>query len=278
MVLYYAMGGGLGHLTRAVAFLHTLSLGAESAIVTSSSWADDPRLIGALRTIHPPASLEDDRAGLADWMRSTIETERPERLVVDSFPAGLLGELSGLTTYGRYEIWHVARLLNWPRYARRIESSGLPEYDVVWETEALHADHETALRAGTRDLRHLQLSDPPPSIGIPRIEGDHWLVVHSGPPEEVEDLLRYAIDMREREDSTIRIVLVSPVRPPVSAPSLSMIDVYPAWPMFQRADRIISGAGFNVMRQAEPYRKKHRFVPFPRALDDQYTRAASARR
>jgi hypothetical protein len=57
-----------------------------------------------------------------------------------------------------------------------------------------------------------------------------------------------------------------------------MIDVYPAWPMFQRADRIISGAGFNVMRQAEPYRKKHRFVPFPRALDDQYTRAASARR
>jgi predicted glycosyltransferase len=84
--------------------------------------------------------------------------------------------------------------------------------------------------------------------------------------------------MREREGMDARIVLVSAVRPHVSAPNLTMIDVYPAWPLFERAERIVTAAGFNVMRQTEPFRAKHRFVPFPRALDDQYTRASRARR
>jgi len=277
VILYYAMGGGLGHLTRAVAFLHTLSLSEGSAVITSSSFADDPRVVGGIRTIHPPATLEDDAYAFGAWIRRTIAAEQPERLVVDSFPAGLLGELSGLTTNGRYELWHVARLLKWQNYAKRVGNAGLPEYDVVWETEPLHADHENALRPVTRDLRHLQLTDPPPAIGAPNIEGRHWLVVHSGPPDEVEELLRYAIEMRERESSAVRIVLVSVVRPPISAPSLTMIDVFPAWPLFERAERIITAAGFNVMRQTESYRDRHRFVPFPRALDDQYTRAARAR-
>lgn len=277
MVLYYAMGGGLGHLARAVAFLHTLSLAKGSAVITSSSWSDDPRVIGGLRAIRPPAALEDDRAGFAEWMQSTILAERPERLVVDCFPAGILGELSGLTSSGRFELWHVARLLKWPVYEKRVAAAGLPEFDAVWETEPLHPDHERALRPFTRDLRHVQLSDPPPSIGVPTIDGRYWLVVHSGPPDEVGELLRYAIEMREIEDAEVRIVLVSPVRPRVSAPSLSMIDVYPAWPLFEKAERIVSAAGFNVIRQAEPWRDKHRFVPFPRALDDQYTRASRAR-
>lgn len=278
MILYYAMGGGLGHLTRAVAFLDTLSVAKEALVVTSSSFADDPRVIGSLRTLRPPPALEDDTAAFGDWIRSTIATEKPERVVVDSFPAGLLGELSGLTPDGRYELWHVARLLKWPAYAKRIGDAGLPEYDVIWETEPLHADHEAALRPLARDVRHVQLSDPEPLIGVPTIDGRHWLVVHSGPPDEVEDLLRYAIEMRQHEGTDVRIVLVSAVRPPVSAPSLTMIDVYPAWPLFERAERIVTAAGFNVMRQTAPFRSRHRFVPFPRALDDQYTRASRARR
>lgn len=277
MVLYYAMGGGLGHLTRAAAFLHTLSFAMGSAIITSSSWADDPRVVGGIRAIRPPAVLEDDRDGFAAWIRSTIANERPARFIVDSFPAGLLGELSGLSSNGQYETWHVARLLKWPAYSKRLGGAKLPEYDVVWETEPLHADHESALRPVARDLRHIQLTDPVPSIGVPRIDGRHWLVVHSGPADEVEDLLRYTIEMRTHERADVRIVLVSKARPAVSAPSLSMIDVYPAWPLFERAERIVSAAGFNVMRQAAGFRGKHRFVPFSRALDDQYARASRAR-
>jgi len=277
MLLYYAMGGGLGHLTRAAAFLHTLSLARESAIITSSSFADDPRVVGGIRTIRPPAFLEDDPARFGEWIRQIIAKEKPSRFVVDSFPVGILGELSGLSLDPGCELWHVARLLKWSAYAKRIGGAGIPRYDVVWETETLNPDHDAMLRTMAISLRHIQLTDPPPAIGVPRIEGRHWLVVHSGPPDEVEDLLSYAVEMRAREKQNVRIVLVSAVRPNVSAPSVSMIDVYPAWPLFPHADRIISGAGFNVMRQTEPYRRFHRFVPFPRALDDQYSRASRAR-
>jgi hypothetical protein len=44
-----------------------------------------------------------------------------------------------------------------------------------------------------------------------------------------------------------------------------------------RASRIVTACGFNVMRQTEPYRDRHTFLPFPRRYDDQFTRAARRR-
>lgn len=272
------MGGGLGHLTRAVAFLHTMSLGGRAAVITASPWSDDPRVMGSVRAIRPPAALEDDPERFGGWIRSVLAVEKPERFVVDSFPAGITGELSGLTSGLRFSTWHVARLLKWPAYAKRIRGASLPIYDLVWETETLHPEHEAALRPVHREWRKLTLSDPVPSSAVPRIDGRHWLVVHSGPDDEVDDLLHYAVETRARERADVRIVLVSPVRPQVTAPEITMVDVYPAWPLFDDAERIITAAGFNAMRQAASFRDKHRFIPFPRALDDQYTRAARARR
>jgi hypothetical protein len=40
---------------------------------------------------------------------------------------------------------------------------------------------------------------------------------------------------------------------------------------------IITGCGFNAMRQTLPYRERHRFIPFPRRYDDQFLRAARRR-
>jgi hypothetical protein len=53
--------------------------------------------------------------------------------------------------------------------------------------------------------------------------------------------------------------------------------VYPARAYFPHADRIVTAAGFNAMRETEPMRERHRFVPYPRPLDDQFGRAAAAR-
>ena len=48
-------------------------------------------------------------------------------------------------------------------------------------------------------------------------------------------------------------------------------------PTAQRLERIITGAGFNLMHEAAPFRDRHLFVPFPRVLDNQFARAAAAR-
>ena len=54
-------------------------------------------------------------------------------------------------------------------------------------------------------------------------------------------------------------------------------NLYPITPLLPFANRIITACGFNLMRQTAAYREQHRFLPFPRHLDDQFLRAARHR-
>jgi hypothetical protein len=54
-------------------------------------------------------------------------------------------------------------------------------------------------------------------------------------------------------------------------------DVYPAAPHFAHAERLVTAAGWGAIRDGAPFRDKHRYIPYPRALDDQFARAAVAR-
>jgi hypothetical protein len=160
MLLYYAMGGGLGHLTRARAFLHTLGLEGEAALFASSRYADDPRVTGDLPVVHVPADLDGDREGLRAFLEKTIPDLGAIRLVVDAFPAGLLGELAEWTPPPGLALWHVARLLRWERYSADA-SPRLPRFERAFVLEALHDDHRRALEAASVEIGPLDLVDPP---------------------------------------------------------------------------------------------------------------------
>ena len=88
--------------------------------------------------------------------------------------------------------------------------------------------------------------------------------MHAGPEHEVRALCALAASTGH------------PVR--VARPGGEDLDVHPASALFGSAAAIVTGAGFNAMRQAEPYRERHRFLAFPRPLDDQVARAELARR
>ena len=53
------------------------------------------------------------------------------------------------------------------------------------------------------------------------------------------------------------------------------LDAYPAHPLFSIADRLFSGGGFNIMRQAQALGDRHRAFPFSRRFDDQLARVAA---
>jgi hypothetical protein len=91
----------------------------------------------------------------------------------------------------------------------------------------------------------------------------------------VAELVGYAEETAAAEGVLPRLVLVSP--PEVAPDGVYRLDAYPAWPLFAHASRIISAAGWNIVRQAAPWRDRHRMLPFPRLFDDQFTRAARAR-
>ena len=257
MILYYAIGGGLGHLVRARAVLHTLGVADRGALLTASPFAADPRVVGDLPVIRVPEALEGDRAALRRWLGGLVAGLRPERLVVDAFPAGVLGELEGDPGVA---IDHVARLLRWPRYTRRLDGS-LPRIETTFVVEPLHDDHLAAVRAASERVVALSLVDPP---APPRDDAaGAALVVHAGPAREVEALAALAARTGH------------PVR--VARPGGADLDVHPASSLFAHAAAIVTAAGFNAMRQAAPFGDRHLWLPFPRPLDDQRARARAVR-
>jgi hypothetical protein len=98
--------------------------------------------------------------------------------------------------------------------------------------------------------------------------GSYWLIVHSGPAEEVLELIAYT-----RELTSSRVLVATPCDLPMSA-GFARIDAFPVSHLFADAERIVSAAGFNVMLETEPWRDKHIVLPFPRRFDDQFARAA----
>ncbi|NDU75918.1 hypothetical protein GWI34_25300 [Actinomadura sp. DSM 109109] len=254
MIVCYAAGDGLGHLTRLRSVLHTLGREGPVTVVTGSRFAADPRVTGGwavVRAAGPAVSTADE-------------------VIVDAFPAGLRGELTALPSAARTT--HLARLLRWDAY-RPLLPADPPRFDRTFVLEELDPAHHAYLRAVSDEVVPLTLADPPSEP----VDVEGWLIVHSGPGEETLQLVAYARDMASAERVRPPMTLVSPARPDGVPPDVAHLDVYPAWVPGPNVERIVTAAGFNAVRQYAPWRERHRMMPFPRSLDDQYTRAARAR-
>jgi hypothetical protein len=272
VIVCYAHGGGLGHLTRIRAYLHTMRPGEPAVILTGSPFAADPRVTGEHSVRSAPAGL--DAAGLGRWLRAVLAESRPAELVVDAFPAGLRGEVTARVVPPGTRVVHLARLLRWAAY-RPLLPPDPPHFAVTHLVEPVNDEHATYLRAVSGSVAPLALTDPPAPAGPP---AGGWLVVHSGPAPEVAELVEYARETAALEGVRPRLTLVSPCPPDGLPPDVARLDLYPAWPLFPAAERIITAAGCNVVRQLAPWPERHRMVPFPRRFDDQFTRAARVRR
>lgn len=284
MILYYALGGGLGHLTRARAVVHTLGLG-DVTLLTASPLASDPRVTGGLPVVGAPTELAADPAGWRDWLLALLDRLAPEALYLDAFPAGIRGELGDLALPPGLPLVHLARRLRWSAYREEVRGEP-PPLALTYLLEPLEGAHEAFLRAHAARVEPLVLRDAPAALTAAQRDAVRavtqpgrplWLVVHSGPDDETGELVDYAADRARLEGSAPALVVVAPARPPGLPADVGHLDCYPASPLFRLADRLITAAGFNIMRQAAPYRARHWCLPFPRRFDDQFARAAAWR-
>jgi hypothetical protein len=269
MILYYAPGGGLGHLTRGRRVLETLGLTGDATFVTASRYADDARVTGGAPVLALPARLEGDVAAHRQWLREIAVNA--DRVIVDTFPAGIQGELSSPDApLPRMDL--VARSLRWDSYRGTVDAP-LPHFDTVWTIEPLEPAHEAALRGRATKWVALELCVPSaPS----RPMSDYWLIVHSGPEDEVRELVGHAAELQRVEQSRQRVLVAT--RCTIDLPGgFELVDAYPVTQLLAGATRIISGAGYNVMLETSRWSSKHHAVPFPRPFDDQYARARRRR-
>lgn len=287
MNLYYALGGGLGHLVRARAFTATLGIEADTVVLASTPAADDQRITGPLPVLRPTAAMHNDPVRLRTWLDEIIVARGARTLYVDAFPAGILGELADWTPPPGLQLNHVARIVGADSIAAAARAPG-PRYHTTYLTEEISAEQRDFLQHRSRELQSLVLQDPEPdpesraAVTERRawLQCEHprfWLVVHSGPAEEIGELVRFAADLRAAEQAAVDLVVFAPQTVAALPPRTWCVDQYPAHPFFPSAERIISAAGFNVVRQAARWRERHVLHPFPRRHDDQFARALLAR-
>jgi hypothetical protein len=270
MILYYAFGGGMGHLTRAAAVAYTLNL-PQVALLTASPHA----AAIDLPVLSPPAT---DAATLRSWLRQQIDALRPEALYLDAFPAGIEGELDAATLPPELPVVYVARRMRWLHYRARMPAEP-PQLTTVYSTEPLHSEHQAWIERQCADIRPLELHDPPAAApDISDLPRPLWLIVHSGPDAELRRLFAHADRHARRQSVQPHYLLIAPTCPAWLPTNATHRSLYPAWPLFAQVDGIVSGAGPNVMRQTAAYADKHYPVAFHRRYDDQLGRLAAWRR
>ena len=295
MIVVYADGTGLGHLTRVQCARESLGLDGPVTVITSAPRADDTRVTAGSEVVRLPYS-RDEPAARRRWLTRTIADLEPTVFIVDAFPAGLCGEIDAETVGDGVSTIHLARLLRWDAYRLVLPDRPL-RYATTFLLEPLHADHQEYLASVSADLMPLDLGPPPvrqpagerialaelwqsvEAEPMGRRRPQRWLVAHSGPAAEVAELIAYARDQAHAEGIEIDLVVATSAdAAPSPAPDVTVIETYPIWPLFSLADRTITAAGFNTMCEMAPHRDRHSFLAFPRRFDDQFERARRARR
>ena len=149
-----------------------------------------------------------------------MEFQSPALTVIDAFPWGIRGEWEKKQAPMAY----LARRLNIPAYLKAAGGdweNRCPPFDLVIEVEPLTEQHRDLL-GKTNPVRH-RLTGPirfpaekfPVKVpaDLDKLLSNHptWLIVHSGPLEEVRQLRDLALkDMGGRKDGAAR------GRPPIS--------------------------------------------------------------
>lgn len=246
--LVYALGGGWGHLTRA------LALGAQP-ILTNSPYAD------RVRQALPDTAILSVHGG---EVRALIAAAKPDLLIVDTFPRGLRGELADLIPALGCPKILIHRDLD-PDYVQQYhlrEYVAAHYHRVILPGEGdAFADLPIAVRTEPWIVRAPQpLAEPPPDI----------VVCASG---NASELPWYGAVMALLAHENARCL--APDLPP-NCPPDRWIHHWPAIDWIAAARVVIGGAGYNTVHECQACQTPLIAKPWPRLYDRQLHRARRA--
>ena len=220
----------------------------------------------------------NNKIALRNWVSNKLKEIKPDKLIIDAFPGGILGELTDLPELNQVkEIEYIARILKIDSYQKRLNGN-LPTFTKIWEAEELGQNQKMFLVKHSKNqnipIAPLKLvypsSDADSSISLP---SNCWLIIHSGNQEELQSLYDYAQDTALLENTSPNFAVVGQIQKPDFLPSnIPYYSVFPVTTLLEKASKVISGAGFNIMQQMSNMKEKHLVLPFERALDDQFLR------
>lgn len=275
--LIYALGGGLGHLTRSLALARTAGRqGIECTILSNSPGA---KWIPASRELSPSGTLieiapDADRATVAREVQTVLCRKECDVLIVDTFPRGLGGELVDLLPDVRVPKVLVHRDLN-PKYVEQYDlAEFVTAYDCLLmpgETGPLcsHSNAVATDRWLIRDSDELLPRETARQQLLDDVADDLPIVVVSGSgrSEEVSEMQGLAEELCGELSGEAHVCFVGPAH-----------DRQPVWPLLSvmnAVDVLVGAGGYNTVSETRATNTPLLAMPRPRLYDRQHDRLSS---
>lgn len=262
MILYYALGGGLGHIARSFALIEHAppALLRRVRLLVSSINAGVARPHSPCPMDQVPERAMADRDLYAQFLTDHLRRHKFTHLVTDAFPFGLLGELRHLAP----EIPRVlvGRYLRWDAYRKRcgsLEGAAWPRFAIMIEQQEPSYLDEMERNSGIAAARW-PVSLARPYDAAVRMKRGACCVVHSGPPDEMSRLIDAAHRITDELGLEGRTEVFTPET-----------GVFPLERHLSRFSDVVTGAGYAACAAAAVLkgRIRHHLHPFPRRFDDQ---------
>ena len=268
--LIYALGGGMGHLTRAVALARASAAHSDDSspprvcLLTNSPFADRLPLESQLGAGQCVVRIDPQlgRLQTARRVAEVFQQTPPEVLIVDTFPRGLGGELAEvLPTLGCHKVL-VHRDLN-PRYVAhaRLETS-VAQFDrlLVPGEPAVFENQPHAVRTAPWLIRDADALLPVAAARRMLEVASNTLpvvaVIGCGKREEVEQMRSVAQRLAGDCAETAAVRFVTPlssgdIRSDDPAPAGPVtVNVWPFLDVIRGVSLIVGSGGYNTVHEA----------------------------
>ncbi|MCA9073212.1 MAG: hypothetical protein KDA84_30020 [Planctomycetaceae bacterium] len=290
--VFYALGGGLGHLTRAVALGRAVTRWGNSEgqpltidLLTNSPFASAVNVSAELGSEHRVIALSPqwNRDETATYTVDFLSKTPCDYLVVDTFPRGLCGELSEVLPKLACRKVLVHRDLN-PKYIQQFDLLNctdqfdqlvLPGESAPFETCAhafrtkpwLIRDHEELFPPNLARDRLAVDSDSVPIVAV----------MGSGKVHEVDQMKELAWDLARSLGKSVAVRFITPHQQVVPedefcSPHFATIPLWPFFPLIRATSVIVGGGGYNTVQEARATATPFVGCPQPRLYDRQWRR------
>lgn len=271
MILYHALGGGLGHITRSIAILSALPPEHQRMfrLMVSSDLA-------GLTARHAPCAFEvvpkavmASRKDYYYYLNAFIELNMIRAIVIDTFPLGLIHEWADVAA--NLPRFLIARYLNLNAYnnAGTITSNNKPFPEAALCIEDLEPEYLSMLKSSaslTTLASPIILENAALAVGATAkyaINDPDWIVVNSGSPDELAELVNFA-------KNRMRISGKERPAPAILSPEHG---IYPCDAIIRSYKNVVSAVGYNMAALASLNTAgTHYFLPLIRKYDDQFLR------
>lgn len=281
--LFYALGGGLGHLTRALALARAVRRRDEIdiEILSNSPFAETVIGSGETAGVHvTKIPFELAKEETADRVMQRLQREDYSTLLVDVFPRGLGGELSSVIADSDFRSVLVQRDLT-PRYgmSARVLKASL-QYDVIIRAgEGLQLPHPDQVSTDAWVIRdRSELLAPPAARRMLNVSADAEKVVGviaTGTPDEVMELRHLAASLQQRLGHRVHVTLVDACRRTARATDSGSMQQLLHWPFVELmpgCDLLIGAGGYNTVYESRLSGVRLLAIPRPRLYDEQHAR------